>query len=37
MFKAVLIEETDEGPRARLAELDDADLPGGAVSVDVAP
>ena len=36
MFKAVLIEETDEGPRARLAELDDADLPGGAVSVDVA-
>ena len=36
MFKAVLIEETDEGPRARLAELDDADLPAGAVSVDVA-
>ncbi len=36
MFKAVLIEETEDGPRARLAELDDADLPGGAVTVDVA-
>ena len=36
MFKAVLIEESEDGPQARLAELDDADLPAGAVTVDVA-
>ncbi len=36
MFKAVLIEETEDGPSARLAELDEADLPDCPVAVDVA-
>jgi acrylyl-CoA reductase (NADPH) len=36
VFKAVLIEETGDKPQARLAELDEADLPAGAVTVDVA-
>jgi acrylyl-CoA reductase (NADPH) len=36
MFKALLIEEAGEQPQARLAELDDADLPPGPVSIDVA-
>jgi acrylyl-CoA reductase (NADPH) len=36
MFKAVLIEETDDRPSVRLAELDDGDLPDAPVSVDVA-
>jgi acrylyl-CoA reductase (NADPH) len=36
VFKAVLIEETDDGPRGRPAELDDDRLPDGAVTVDVA-
>ena len=36
MFKAVLIEESEDKPRARLAELDEADLPEGAVTIDVA-
>jgi len=35
-FPAVLIEETDDGPTSRLAELDDADLPEHPVTVDVA-
>jgi acrylyl-CoA reductase (NADPH) len=36
VFKAVLIEETDDKPAARLAELEEAQLPDGAVAVDVA-
>jgi acrylyl-CoA reductase (NADPH) len=36
MFTAVLIEESDGKPRGRLAELDDADLPAGTVTIDVA-
>ena len=36
MFKALLIEEAREQPQARLAELDDANLPPGPVSIDVA-
>ena len=36
MFKAVLIDETDDGPRARLAELDESQLPDGDVAIDVA-
>src|SRR5689334_16740125 len=35
MFKAVIIEETDDGPRGRLGEADDANLPEGDVTVDV--
>jgi acrylyl-CoA reductase (NADPH) len=35
MFKALLIEKTGAQPSARLAELDDADLPQGSVTVDV--
>jgi acrylyl-CoA reductase (NADPH) len=36
MFSAVLIDETDGKPKGRLAQLDDADLPSGSVSIDVA-
>ena len=36
MFKAALIERSDEGVRARLAELDEGDLPEGSVGVDVS-
>ena len=36
MFAAVLIEEADGKPQARLAELEDDRLPAGAVTVDVA-
>jgi acrylyl-CoA reductase (NADPH) len=36
MFKAVLIEESGGRPQARLAEVDEADLPAGSVAVDVA-
>ena len=36
MFKAVLIDETDDGPRARLAELDESQLPDGDAAIDVA-
>jgi acrylyl-CoA reductase (NADPH) len=36
VFKAVLIEETDDKPRGRLVELEDDQLPEGAVTVDVA-
>jgi acrylyl-CoA reductase (NADPH) len=36
MFRALLIERTGDEPEARLAELDDAQLPEGSVSVDVA-
>jgi acrylyl-CoA reductase (NADPH) len=36
VFKALLIEETGDRPHAHLAELDDAGLPEGSVSVDVA-
>jgi acrylyl-CoA reductase (NADPH) len=36
VFNAVLIEETDDKPAARLAQLDEADLPDGPVTVAVA-
>jgi acrylyl-CoA reductase (NADPH) len=36
VFKAVLIEESDERPQARLAELDESDLPEDPVEVEVA-
>jgi acrylyl-CoA reductase (NADPH) len=36
VFNAVLIDEMEGGPRGRLAQLDDGDLPAGSVSVDVA-
>jgi len=36
VFKAALIERSDEGVRARLAELDEGDLPEGSVGVDVS-
>ena len=36
MFNAVLIDEQEGGPKGRLAQLDDGDLPAGSVSVDVA-
>jgi acrylyl-CoA reductase (NADPH) len=36
MFDAVLIEETEDKPAARLAQLDEADLPEGSVTLDVA-
>jgi acrylyl-CoA reductase (NADPH) len=36
MFNAVLIDEVDGQAEGRLAQLDDADLPAGSVSVDVA-
>src|SRR3954447_13995301 len=36
MFNAVLIEEEDGKPRARLAEVDEGDLPEAPVAVDVA-
>jgi acrylyl-CoA reductase (NADPH) len=36
VFKAVLIEESDERPEARLAELDESDLPEDPVEVEVA-
>lgn len=36
MFRAVLIEETEDKPRARLAELDEDALPGAPVTVEVA-
>lgn len=36
MFDAVLIERSEDQPRARLAELDEADLPEGSVSVDIS-
>ncbi|HYY20973.1 MAG TPA: MDR family oxidoreductase [Thermoleophilaceae bacterium] len=35
MFNAVLIDKTDDEVQARLAELDEAELPDGSVSVDV--
>ena len=35
MFNAVLIDKTDDEVQARLAELDEAKLPDGSVSVDV--
>ena len=35
MFNAVLIDKTDDEVHARLAELDEAELPDGSVSVDV--
>ena len=35
MFNAVLIDKTDDEVQARLAELDEAELPEGSVSVDV--
>jgi acrylyl-CoA reductase (NADPH) len=36
VFKAVLIEETDDKPRGRLADLEEDRLPDAAVTVDVA-
>jgi acrylyl-CoA reductase (NADPH) len=36
VFNALLIEKTGDQPQARLAEIDDADLPDGSVAVDVA-
>jgi acrylyl-CoA reductase (NADPH) len=36
MFNAVLIDEMDGGPKGRLAQLEDGDLPAGSVGVDVA-
>jgi acrylyl-CoA reductase (NADPH) len=36
MFKAVLIEAADDRPSVRMAELDEGDLPGDPVTVDVA-
>jgi acrylyl-CoA reductase (NADPH) len=36
MFNAVLIDEAEDRPKGRLAQLDDGDLPAGSVSVDVA-
>jgi acrylyl-CoA reductase (NADPH) len=36
MFNAVLLEEIDGQPRARLAQLDDDELPEASVSIDVA-
>jgi acrylyl-CoA reductase (NADPH) len=36
VFRAVLIEETDDKPRGRVAELDDDRLPAAPVTVDVA-
>ena len=36
MFNALLIERIDDQPQARLTEVDEADLPDGSVSVDVA-
>jgi acrylyl-CoA reductase (NADPH) len=36
VFTALLIEKTGDEPHARLAELDDGDLPQGSVTVDVA-
>jgi acrylyl-CoA reductase (NADPH) len=36
MFKALLVEKTGERPTAQVAELDEADLPHGSVTVDVA-
>ena len=36
MFDAVLIEESDDRPRGRLTQVDEADLPEGDATVDVA-
>ena len=36
MFHALLIEQVGDEPRARLAEVDDAQLPEGSVSVDIS-
>jgi acrylyl-CoA reductase (NADPH) len=36
MFNAVLIDEAEDRPKGRLAQLDDGDLPAGSVTVDVA-
>jgi acrylyl-CoA reductase (NADPH) len=36
MFDAVLLEEIEGQPRARLAQLDDEELPEGSVSIDVS-
>jgi acrylyl-CoA reductase (NADPH) len=36
MFNAVLIEEGDDRPRGRVAEVDEADLPDGDVTLDVS-
>ena len=36
MFNAVLLEEIEGQPRARLAELNDEDLPEASVSIEVS-
>jgi acrylyl-CoA reductase (NADPH) len=36
MFRALLIEQVDDEPQVRLAEVDEGDLPEGSVTVDVA-